>query len=114
MKRHLFLIISLFLVISLFTNCKANYPVTQQSGKDDIAYLVFVSSGNKSYPVTVTLDGSTTFSAKTVKSKDANYKGTSYTVNTGKRKIIVSRNGTNLYEKNIFLSPQETKIITLQ
>ena len=114
MKHYLYLLISLIFATLLFTNCKANYPVAQQSGKDDIAYLIFASASNKSYNINVTIDASTSFSAKTVKSKDANHKGTSYTINTGKRKIIVSKNGINIYEKFIFLSPQETKIITLQ
>lgn len=114
MKQKLFLIISFVIAIFIFTNCKANYPVTQQSGKDDIAYLLFSSTSNKSYKIDVTIDDSTDFVAKTVKAKDSYNKGISYSVGTGKRKIRICKNGINIYEKYIFLSPQETKIITLQ
>lgn len=103
-----------FAILLLFTGCKANYPVTQESGMDDVAYLLFESSSNNSYEIDVVIDDTTKFTAKTVKTKDANRKGTSYTVSTGKRKLVVTRKGVNLYEKYIFLSPQETKRITLQ
>ena len=114
MKHKLLLAFSFLFTLVLFTNCKANYPVTQQSGKEDIAYLLFVSESNKSYDVDVKIDNSIAFTAKTVKSKNAKSKGTVYTINTGKRKILVSKNGIRIYEKYLFLSPQETKTISLQ
>ena len=112
MKRTLFyIVLGLALVM---VGCKANYPVTQQSGKDDVAFLLFVSASNQSSQIVdVTIDGNTTFEAKTVKAKKADRKGTSYAVATGRRRLKVEKEGQTLYEKEVFLSTQETKIITL-
>lgn len=112
MKRTLFFIVlGLALVM---VGCKANYPVAQQSGKDDVAFLLFVSASNQSSQIVdVTIDGNTTFEAKTVKAKKADRKGTSYAVATGRRRLKVEKEGQTLYEKEVFLSTQETKIITL-
>ena len=35
------------LLVVLLTGCKANMPVAQQSGKEDIAYLLFVSQSGE-------------------------------------------------------------------
>ena len=98
----------------LLCGCRSHYPVAQQSGKDDVAYLLFVSQ--KEYAiihVTVTLDGETTFEAKVVKARDSYRKGTSYAIATGRRTINVEYKGASIYNKEIFVSTQETKIITL-
>ena len=110
-------ILYLFIVLAgLLTACKANYPVAQQSGKEDMAYLVFVGPkdtyGNGKYPVHVDIDG-TRFDAKVVKPKTANRKGTQYGVATGRRNITVTFEGKTIYQKQLFLSSQETKIIDL-
>lgn len=109
-------LISLMFIAFLMMGCKANYPVAQQSGKEDIAYLVFVGPletyGNGSKTVQVDVDG-TKFDAKVVKPKTANRKGTQYGVATGRRNIIVKFNGQTVYQKQLFLSSQETKIINL-
>jgi len=103
-------------IATLIIGCKANYPVAQQSGKEDMAYLVFVGPlqtyGNGSKPVQVDVDG-TQFEAKVVKPKTANRKGTQYGVATGRRNITVTFNGNIIYKKQLFLSSQETKIINL-
>lgn len=101
-------------LVLLLCGCKAHSPVAQQSGKEDVAYLLFVSQ--KEYAnkyVTVSLDDKNTFEAKVVKAKDSNRKGTSYAISTGRKKINVDYKGTSLYNKEIFVSTQETKIITL-
>ena len=107
---------SLFVLIILLVGCKANYPVAQQSGKEDMAYLVFVGPsktyGNGSKLVQVDVDG-TLFDAKVVKPKTANRKGTQYGVETGRRNVTVKFNGQTVYQKQLFLSSQETKIINL-
>ena len=107
---------SLIAIVFLMVGCKANYPVAQQSGKEDMAYLVFVGPlktyGNGSKPVQVDVDG-TTFDAKVVKPKVANRKGMQYGVATGRRNVTVRFNGNIVYSKQLFLSSQETKIITL-
>ncbi len=114
MKGKLLLI--LIAAASILVGCKVNYPVTQQSGKEDMAFLVFVGPlktyGNGSKLVQVDVDG-TKFDAKVVKPKTANRKGTQYGVATGSRNIKVTFEGQTIYQKQLFLSSQETKIIQL-
>ena len=114
MKRKVLFI--LFVITCILVGCKVNYPVAQQSGKEDIAYLIFVGPkevyGNGSKTVQVDVDG-THFDAKVVKPKTANRKGTQYGVATGRRSITVKFNGQTVYQKQLFLSSQETKIINL-
>ncbi|MBQ3945860.1 MAG: hypothetical protein II670_09690 [Alphaproteobacteria bacterium] len=112
-KRILF---TLLIVASLLVGCKSSFPVAQQTGKEDMAYLVFVGPrqtyGNGSKLVQVDVDG-TKFDAKVVKPKVANRKGTQYGVATGNRHVTVMFNGNTIYSKQLFLSSQETKVITL-
>lgn len=111
--RILFVLIA---ATSLMVACKSSFPVAQQSGKEDMAYLVFVGPlqtyGNGSKPVQVDVDG-TQFDAKVVKPKTSNRKGTQYGVAPGRRNVTVRFNGEVVYQKQLFLSSQETKIITL-
>lgn len=102
-------------VLAALCGCKANYPVAQQSGDDDVAYLIFVSaSDSHNKDVEVFVDDKTSFTARTVvKSRKSNRRGTRYSVQTGKRKVRVVLDGQTLYDKYVFLSPQETKKITL-
>lgn len=114
MKTKVFII--LLALTSLIVGCKTNYPVAQQSGKEDMAYLIFVGPqktyGNGSKRVQVDIDGNK-FDAQVVKPKTANRKGTQYGVATGRRNITVKFNNQVIYQKQLFLSSQETKIITL-
>ncbi|MBP3467085.1 MAG: hypothetical protein J6K01_05680 [Paludibacteraceae bacterium] len=110
MKKSILMIIAA--ALALLASCK--YPVTQSSGKENIAYLIFVSVSNKpNSMVEVTVDGNTVFTAETVKEKKSNNKGTTYAVAPGKRTVRVTDNGNVLYDKVIFLSSQETKKILL-
>lgn len=109
MKKTIFLYC---FFICLLYGCKA--PVEMQSGREDIAYLVFTSP--KTYwnkKVDVSIDNQTVFSAKVVKTKRSNYWGRQYGIATGRRNLKVSYNGKIIYQKEIFISSQETKIITL-
>lgn len=107
---------SFIAITFLLIGCRANYPVAQQSGKEDMAYLVFVGPlktyGNGSIPVQVEVDG-TKFDAKVVKPKTANRKGIQYGVGIGRRNVTVKLNNQTIYQKQLFLSSQETKIINL-
>mgnify|MGYP003600535943 FL=1 len=110
MKKLLML---LALPLVLFS-CKANFPVAQESGKEDMAYLLFISS--KDYAgkdVQVTIDNAKPFSARVVKEKKSNRRGTQYAVATGTRTLTVSFEGKTLYSKKIFVSTQEVKQIIL-
>lgn len=110
MKKLLML---LALPLVLFS-CKANFPVAQESGKEDMAYLLFISS--KDYAgkdVQVTIDNAKPFSARVVKEKKSNRRGTQYGVAIGTRTLTVSFEGKTLYSKKIFVSTQEVKQIIL-
>ncbi|MBR4572658.1 MAG: hypothetical protein IKO28_04495 [Prevotella sp.] len=114
MKKNLFFVI--MASVLMLTGCKTSFPVPQQSGKEDMAYLVFVGPkstyGNGLHPVQVDVDG-TKFDAKVVKPKTANRKGVQYGVAPGTRNITVKFNNNLVYNKKLFLSSQETKIINL-
>lgn len=113
MKKSLLAIAA---VVTLLTGCKTSYPVAQQSGKEDMAFLVFTGPDetykNGKLPVQVDVDGMK-FDAKVVKPKVANRKGVQYGVGTGKRNLTVQFQGKTIYQKQLMLSSQETKIITL-
>lgn len=114
MKKILFF--AIIASVLMLTGCKTSVPVAQQSGKEDMAYLVFVGPmatyGNGLHPVQVDVDG-TQFDAKVVKPKTANRKGKQYGVAPGTRNITVKFNNNVVYNKKLFLSSQETKIINL-
>ena len=98
----------------LLAGCRANFPVAQQSGKEDMAYLLFVS--DKEYAnkeIQVSIDNAQPFAAKVVKQKKSNRRGVQYGVGTGSRSIKVSYEGKVLYQKKLFLSTQEVKQIIL-
>lgn len=103
------------LLAVLLTACRAHMPVAQQSGKEDIAFLLFVSQSGQYHKkdLTVNIDNQT-YTAKGVKSKTSIRRGTQYTAPTGTHQLTVkSVDGQTLYSKKVFLSVQEVKIITL-
>ncbi|MBO6012703.1 MAG: hypothetical protein J6P82_04205 [Bacteroidales bacterium] len=112
MKRYYSFLLALLATLA-FVSC-GSLPVSQQSGADDVAYLLFVSPDQyKGENVSVQLDG-TTFQAEVVSEKKAHRKGTAYRVAPGTRSLTVKDNqGKILYQKQIFLSTQETKKILL-
>ncbi len=104
----------MFTITTLLVGCKANFPVAQESGKEDMAYLLFV--GQNQYggkDVVVSVDNATPFTAKVVKSKKSNQRGTQYGIATGTRDIKVTFDGKTIYQKKIFVSTQEIKQIIL-
>lgn len=109
MKNYYLLGLALLLI-----GCRAHYPVEQETGLDDIAYLLFVGSdeyaGKKVY---VTIDSDKTFEAKAVKQEKAHRRGTQYGISTGRHTVKVSSEGKVLYQKDIFVSTQEVKQIIL-
>ncbi len=107
------LLILLSLPFLLFS-CKSNLPVAQQSGKEDMAYLLFVSSDQYAdEEVMVSVDNAQPFKAKVVKAKDASRFGTQYGIATGTHTLKVSCEGKIIYEKKIFVSTQDVKQIAL-
>ena len=98
----------------LLGSCRVSYPVAQQSGKEDMAFLLFVSSDTyKDKDVQVSIDGAKPFIARVTKSKKSNRKGTQYGIGTGTRTLKVSYEGKVIYQKKIFVSTQEVKQIIL-
>lgn len=104
----------MLLVAVFMTGCRANYPVAQQSGKEDVAFLLLVSQKNYiNEELTVKIDD-TEFEAKAVSAKKSNRRGKAYTVATGRRKLTVTdKQGQTLYKREVMLSTQETKQIML-
>ncbi len=110
MKKTVFAFAALALM--LVSGCKA--PVAQQGGKEDMAYLLFVSPSQYAGDVVqVSIDDETTFNAEVVKEKKAKRKGSQYGIATGNRSIKVTSQGKVLYQKKIFVSAQEVKQIML-
>ncbi len=103
-----------FLLTLVLTGCKIYAPVEQATGKEDVAYLLFVSEGGtyNNKTVSVTLD-SQTYEAKVVKQKTAKRRGTQYSAPTGTHQLTVTSQGQTLYNKKVFLSTQEVKTISL-
>lgn len=113
MKAKLFMLCAF---IMLLVGCKTNYPVAQETGKADVAYLLFVRSNNGPKDVTVTLSNpNVTFDAQTVKMKNSNRKGHQYQVGTGTRTLVVKdkESGKVLYQSKVFLQGQQVKEIQL-
>lgn len=99
-------------ITTILSSC-VRYPVAQQTGKEDTAFLLFVTNNkNTAEYVQVKLDD-LTFDANVVSKKKSYRKGTQYSVKPGKRHIIVTSNNEIIYQKDIFLSPQEVKQIIL-
>lgn len=96
----------------LLTGCKVGNVAVSQ-GLSDQSYLYFVSNHKYPEPVQVTLDGKTTFEAKVVRERKATVKGDTYAVSTGKHRVAVSFQGKTIWEREVFLSTQETKKIIL-
>ena len=101
-------LILLFVIPLLLIGCRAHFPVAQESGKEVIAYLLFVSSNQyagKEVQVKV--------NNKVAKAKKANRRGSQYGIAVGTRALTVSYDGKNIYQKKIFVSTQEVKQIVL-
>ena len=107
----------LFAAITLsLTNCGVgNYSVV--SGNADKASVCFVST--EKFDITVDIDG-TTYEVKTIKDKQyksrRNIKKTAQqeiTLTPGRHKVIVKRDGAEIYNHEIFISNSEVKVIEL-
>lgn len=97
---------------ALISSCKVgNY--SQESGLPDQAYLLFVSNNEYKEDVQVSIDNTTTFNAKVLKEKKGTIKGNTYAIAKGRRSITVKFQGKVIFEKEIFVSTQETKKIQL-
>jgi hypothetical protein len=110
MKKIIYLLIMFFMLLS----CRAYLPVAQQSGKDDIGYLLFVSSDKYAdKDIRFAIDNMQPYTAKVIKDNKSRTKGTQYGIATGTHVLEITYNGKKIYEKKIFISTQEVKRITL-
>ncbi len=108
-------IIMVCLVAVLLAGCRANMPVAQQSGKEDVAFLLFISQNGAYHEqnLIVSVDNQT-YTAQAIRSKDSDRKGSQYTAPTGTHQLTVKNSaGEVLYSKKVFLSAQEVKSIML-
>ena len=53
------------------------------------------------------------YEAQVVKEKKSTIKGFTYAIRTGKRHVVVRSKGQVLYDRTVFVAPQETKKISL-
>lgn len=112
MKNKTIIYVLLTFVCLAFSGCKVgNVPSSQ--GLSDQAFLYFVSINKYPGTVEVTIDNQTIFEAKVVKEKKGTVKGDIYAVATGKRHVKVNFRGKIIFERDVFLSTQETKKIAL-
>lgn len=112
MKKLLFLLTTCVLFL---TGCKTGV-YTAEYGKEDVAYVSLVSSdalANKD--VVVTVDNTTTFTAHVQKAKQSTEKhnGKLHAIKPGTRHLKITYKGNVVYEKDIFVSSQQTKLINL-
>lgn len=112
MKKNLIFTLSLAVISLLIVGCKAAV-YTSHSGHEDISYLQLVSSTISGKTVSVSLDGDTEFQAKVNKEKKAYAKPDLYTIKPGKRRVTVEFNNRILFDQDIFVSQQSTKVIRL-
>ena len=107
-------ILSLLTLLLVLTGCRVSAPVAQQGGKEDQAFLLFVSPNEyANEEVLVSVDHAQPFTAKVVKMKKSSRKGTQYGIQTGTRHLKVMYKNQVIYQKKVFLSTQEVKSIIL-
>lgn len=113
MKKKIFITMCLGLLVLIISSCKTG-TYTTHSGKEDIAYLQFVSSTSLAgKTVYVELDNGVYFNAKVNKERKAYNKPDLYTIQPGKRSVKVTFNNRVIYDSDIFVSQQSTKVIHL-
>lgn len=96
----------------LFAGCRG--LKTSSSGMENEAFLEFLGDpGYYKGGVVVTIDDKTTFTAEVFKDKRTRTKGQVYAISTGTHTVSVAYNGKILVKKQIFVSAQESKKITL-
>lgn len=109
-------ICSIISIISLFlVSCRTTMPEASSGGKEDVAYFVVASAhDNIGKPVMVYIDDLTAEYVKPINQKNTNNPKSAYQIRPGKRKIKIMRNNAVLFDRFVFVSPQETKTITIK
>jgi len=114
MKKSALLLVAILLA---FTSCKVGSNSTTK-GLENESFIEFVGTSSYKGGVDVSIDDKTSFKAKVYKEKyESNFeriKGEVYAISTGVHTITVLYNGNLIYQKQIYVSAQETKKIVLQ
>ncbi|MDR2064684.1 MAG: lipoprotein [Prevotellaceae bacterium] len=106
--------ILLVAITSLFLLSGCTGVRTLSKGLENEAFLEFVGTPQKYIGgITVTVDDNNTFNAKVKKQHTDRPKGKVYAISTGKHSISVAYKNQIIYQKQIFISAQETKQIIL-
>jgi len=114
MKKSALLLLATILLVA--TSCKLGSNSTAK-GLENQSFLEFVwTVSNYKGGVDVKIDDKTSFKAEVYKEKEGNnrIKGKVYAIPTGVHTVTVSYNGNLIYQKQIYVSVQETKKIILQ
>ena len=107
--------LSLGIVISLMFLASCTGVKTVSTGLENEAYLEFLANpDNFKGGVDVNVDDKINFKAEVNAEHLDRPKGKIYAISTGTHTISVSYNQKVIYKKQIFISAQETKKITLQ
>lgn len=115
-NKLLVVIFTCFLLMAFVTTSCKTGVVASQHGLDDVAYIALASSSTYANKVvTVVVDNDTRFDAKVTKAKQnqEKRKGDLYGIKTGKRHVQVYYKGQVVFEKDIFVTSQQTKEIIL-
>lgn len=109
MKNKYYLIALLFLLLTSCGGTKTSYQ-----GLSNESYLEFVGDPNNySNGVEVIVDDKTPFQAKVYKDKIGRMRGEVYAIATGKHTLKVYHENKMIYNKQLFISAQESKKIIL-
>ncbi|WP_418895220.1 hypothetical protein [Limibacterium fermenti] len=110
MKKILFVTVIGLIFIAGCTGVK-----TISTGLENESYLVFVGNpADYRGGVDVSVDENLSFKAEVVKDNVDRPKGKVYAISTGTHTITVSYEGNLIFQKQVFVSAQETKKIILQ
>jgi hypothetical protein len=110
MKKILFAAITGLFLLSGCTGVR-----TLSTGLENEAFLEFIGTPSKYFDgvVVVTVDDNNSFLASVKKDHNKRPKGKVYAISTGKHTVSVSYDNQVIYQKQIFISAQETKKIIL-
>ncbi len=101
--------------LSVMTGCRTG-SFASEYGKSDMAYISVVSSGDYAgKSVDVVVDNETGFKVEVVRYKQSSEKhnGRLHGIRPGKRHVRIVYDGSVVYDKDIFVSSQHTKLIML-
>ena len=102
------------LLLAVFWAVGCTGVKTTTSGLENEAFLVFLGDpANYQSGVEVNIDDNTSFSAEVQKNHSNRPMGKVYAISTGPHVVSVVHNGEMIYQKQIFVSAQETKKIIL-